>query len=353
MLGAPNPKLLVAFNFQRRDKMTSDLSPSLWKWFNNGFTNVEFTLDEAVAAIHKGHSFSPRHLHRHVEVPDGKGGTKLCAYRHSVNYMPTNTVGIDFDGGTVSLEKLKKDPLFHETGALAYTTVSSTNEDGGWRVRAIWRTRKSILKPENMRLLKRALAYRYKTDPCDGILMHAYSGNRFDNFLYIKAEENVLEMDVAERLVNEYKAMVALEQEQARRAAERRLAEHPELANYPDVTDVAEMLRHLSSDVPYPQWLQILMAVHSRHPDQIGIDLCNTWSMGSPRYTAGCVEAAFKSFTHQGVGIGTLIKLAIDKGYETPRYRLAREERARQQEEDMFARLATQATRQSYGYKKR
>lgn len=353
-MGAPNPKLLVAVNFQRRDKMTSDLPPSMWKWFNNGFSNVELSLDETIDAIHRGHSFCPRHLHRHVEVPDGKGGTKLCAYRHSINYMFTNTVGIDFDGGTVSLEKLKQDDLFHRTGKLAYTTVSSTNEDGGWRVRAVWTLEKGIVKLENMRQLKRALAFRYKTDPCDGNAMHAYSGNRFDNFLYIKAEDNILTLAEAERLVNEYKAMVAIEQEQARRAAERRLAEHPELANYPDVTDVAEMLRHIDSDVPYDRWIKILMAVHSRHPDQIGIDLCNTWSMSATnRYTAGCVETAFKSFTHQGVGIGTLIKLAIDKGYETPQYRLAREERSRQREESMFAQLATQATRQSYGYRKR
>ncbi len=352
-MGAPNPKLLIAVNFQRHDKMTSDLSPKIWRWFNDGFSNVEFTLDEAIDAIHRGHSFCPRHLHRHMEVPDGNGGTKLCAYRHGINYMFTNTVGIDFDGGTVSLEALKRDDLFHRTGKLAYTTVSSTNEDGGWRVRAVWTLEKSIAKLENMRQLKRALAFRYKTDPCDGNAMHAYSGNRFDNFLYIKAEDNVLTMAEAAQLVNEYKAMVALEQEQARRAAERRLAEHPELAGFPDVTDVAEMLRHLSSDVPYPEWLKVLMAVHSRHPDQIGIDLCNTWSMGSPRYAPGCVERAFKSFTHQGIGIGTLIKLAIDKGYETPQYRIAREERLRKREEDVFAALALQATRPAYGYKKR
>lgn len=352
-MGAPNPKLLVAFNFQRRDKMTSDLPKSEWWRFNNNFTNVEMNLDEASHAIHAGHSFCPRHLHRHVDVPDGKGGTKPCAYRHGVNYMPTNTIGIDFDGGTVSLEDLKRDPLFHATGCLAYTTVSSTNEEGGWRVRAIWRTRKPIVKLENMRMLKRALAWMKKTDPADGIAMHAYSGNRRDNFLYIVAEDNVLEMSMAEQIVYEYKKMVELEREEARQAAERRLAEHPELANFPDVTDVAEMLRHLSSDVPYPEWLQVLMAVHSRHPDQVGIDLCNTWSMGSPRYTAGCVERAFKSFTHQGIGIGTLIKLAVDKGYEAPQYRIAREERLRKREEDVFAALALQATRPIYGYRKR
>lgn len=352
-VGAPNPRLLVAFNFEMRDKMTSDLPKSVWWKFNNGFTNVEFTVDEAIDAVHRGHSFCPRHLHRHADVPDGKGGTKKSAYRHSVNYIPTNVVGIDFDGGTVSLESLKQDPLFLESGGMAYTTVSSTNEDGGWRLRAVWVLEKPIVKLENMRYLKRALAFLKKTDPCDGIAMHAYSGNRKDNFLYIRAEKNVLRMSEAERLVNEYRKMLAIEQEEARRAAERRLAEHPELANFPDVTDVAEMLRHLDSDVPYDQWIVVLMAVHSRHPDQIGIDLCNTWSMSSTRYTPGCVERAFKSFTHKGIGIGRLIKLAVDKGYEAPHYRIAREQREREREEKMFAQLALQATRSSYGYKKR
>lgn len=78
----------------------------------------------------------------------------------------------------------------------------------------------------------------------------------------------------------------------------------------------AEEIRARLACIPplgtYDDWLEILMAVHSAYPDEVGVALCEEWSPGKP----GEIAKKFASFKKGGRGIGTLIYLSNQHGYQ-------------------------------------
>lgn len=80
----------------------------------------------------------------------------------------------------------------------------------------------------------------------------------------------------------------------------------------------AEEIRARLACIPplgtYDDWLEVLMAVHSAYPDEVGVALCEEWSPGKP----GEIAKKFASFKKGGRGIGTLIYLSNKYGYVPP-----------------------------------
>lgn len=77
---------------------------------------------------------------------------------------------------------------------------------------------------------------------------------------------------------------------------------------------VAEALTYINPDLPYDEWVRVLMAVHDEFGDS-GFDLADQWSATGSKYRAGEVEGKFKSFNPGGgISIATVFELAKQGG---------------------------------------
>ncbi len=82
---------------------------------------------------------------------------------------------------------------------------------------------------------------------------------------------------------------------------------------------VADMLDYLNPDCDHDEWKTIGMAVHAWNSGHIGKDLWQQWSMGGEKFNSNAkkaIDSSWKGFcTGRGIGIGTLVKTAMDAGY--------------------------------------
>lgn len=96
------------------------------------------------------------------------------------------------------------------------------------------------------------------------------------------------------------------------------------------MSDVEAALRYLDSDCPRDEWVTIGMAIKSEFPD--AFEVFDSWSQGAGCYKAADCRAAWRSIKTVGakgsVGIGTLFKRAIDRGFEFERRELSAEQKA-------------------------
>lgn len=86
------------------------------------------------------------------------------------------------------------------------------------------------------------------------------------------------------------------------------------------VSDIDQALAHLDPSCPREEWIAIGMALHNFDPGDTGLDLWECWSRGSDKYKPGHCERNWRTFAAKdgGVGVGTLIKLAQEAGWELP-----------------------------------
>jgi len=342
------PPILVAVNFNRTTKMTSDLPNSEWWKFNNGFTNCKFNnILEFHEVIKRGHSFCPCHAHIHRPTRRMDGTEGMTAFRHHDNYIDCNTIGLDFDAGDTDLKTLEQHDFFHKYGSYAYTTVSSKPEPGLWRVRAVFVLEKPIVKLANFRIAKRVIGDLYPTtDKSDRNVVHAYAGNATPNLMYIKAPEAYLPMQVLFALIEAHQR----EEERVRAAKVQRVQERATVAgheDFPTLADVEEMLDHIPVAGEYMQWFKTLVAVLDKFPDEDGIEVLERWSLGYPGYVYGTVGRKMHSYqrTADSPSIDWLVARAISHGYDTPAWRQKQEEKRVREEERRFATLAAAAIR--------
>lgn len=81
-----------------------------------------------------------------------------------------------------------------------------------------------------------------------------------------------------------------------------------------DATEVDELLSYISPDCAYPEWVSVLMAVHSALGSD-GLSVADAWSSRGKKYRAGEVAKKWKGFTHNGgVNLGSLAELARQGG---------------------------------------
>lgn len=95
--------------------------------------------------------------------------------------------------------------------------------------------------------------------------------------------------------------------------------------------DVAACLEYIRDYDDRDTWLQVGMAIRSEFGD-VGFDTWDTWSQKSSSYKAKDARAVWKSFKKRGIGIGTLIKMAIDGGFEFSPGDLTEDEKKRRRE---------------------
>ena len=99
-------------------------------------------------------------------------------------------------------------------------------------------------------------------------------------------------------------------------------------------------LAHIPASLPRDEWARLAMAIKSEYPDSTGLDLFDTWSQSaSDGYDPKATRSTWRSVkAGGGVGIGTLLHLAKEHGFELPKGSQApaapsREELARREQE--------------------
>lgn len=83
--------------------------------------------------------------------------------------------------------------------------------------------------------------------------------------------------------------------------------------------DIADMLAHISPDVPYETWIRIGMAVHHA-TGGTGFDVWDAWSGAGEKYDAKGMEAHWHSFGRSAnpVTLGTIVHHAEEGGWLWP-----------------------------------
>lgn len=85
------------------------------------------------------------------------------------------------------------------------------------------------------------------------------------------------------------------------------------------VQEVEEMLSYLDPDMPYQDWVNVGMALHS---EGFNLSLWDIWSSKGTKYKSGECAKKWQSFNEDaGISIGTLVKMAQDAGWVKNQYR--------------------------------
>lgn len=80
------------------------------------------------------------------------------------------------------------------------------------------------------------------------------------------------------------------------------------------LSEVEEMLSYLSSDTSRDEWLSIGMALRDEFGD-VACELWHKWSSNAPSYNYRDAQSAWRSFTGEGVTIGSLVYKAKQAGW--------------------------------------
>lgn len=79
--------------------------------------------------------------------------------------------------------------------------------------------------------------------------------------------------------------------------------------------EVEELLSHIPADVPYSDWISVLMALHDRFKgSDEGLDLADRWSATGAKYRPGEVADKWHSFKRSGITWTTVPALARQNG---------------------------------------
>ncbi|WP_371170686.1 bifunctional DNA primase/polymerase [Aliiroseovarius sp. 2305UL8-7] len=90
----------------------------------------------------------------------------------------------------------------------------------------------------------------------------------------------------------------------------------PQSTEKPPTSEIAELLQHVSPDLPYDEWSKILMAVHDgTGGSDDGFTLVDQWSSAGTKYKgASDIQSHWNSFQNGGVTIRTLADAARASG---------------------------------------
>lgn len=83
---------------------------------------------------------------------------------------------------------------------------------------------------------------------------------------------------------------------------------------------VRAALAYIPASLPRDEWARIGMAIKSEFPDGPGLDLFAEWSASADGYNDKATQSTWRSIkAGGGVGIGTLLHLAKEHGFELPK----------------------------------
>ncbi|MDG4649463.1 bifunctional DNA primase/polymerase [Roseibacterium sp. SDUM158017] len=79
--------------------------------------------------------------------------------------------------------------------------------------------------------------------------------------------------------------------------------------------EVEELLSHIPADLPYLDWVTVLMALHDRFAgSDEGLALADQWSAAGVKYRPGEVAAKWRSFKRSGITWATVPAMARQHG---------------------------------------
>ena len=82
-----------------------------------------------------------------------------------------------------------------------------------------------------------------------------------------------------------------------------------------DIREIKEAIKHISAD-DYEDWIHVGMAIKFRHPTEEAYQVWDEWSRTSEKYDPSIMQSKWSSFKREGIGLGTILYLAFQNGYE-------------------------------------
>lgn len=137
-----NKRLRLSLNRNIHNK-----DPKSPRHFAEGFDATEITLEELVDLVSNGIAFSYQFKKGH---------------RKSANFVATDFLALDFDGG-VGTKEILQHPLVRDSGSLYYTTVSHSESEH--RFRLVFVLPRTITRASELKQATKALATRLGSDP--------------------------------------------------------------------------------------------------------------------------------------------------------------------------------------------
>lgn len=189
----------ISFNKSHAGKHPQGASPQWWAAYNDGFTPMKLTIEEAMGLIQSGYGFAAVHKGR----------------RKRENFLRGQHVGLDLDDGAVSLEDAQRHPVF-SLGAFAYETPSSTAAHP--RIRVVFVFDRPVNDVEKYALLSSAIhakAGQHVDRACKdpSRLFYGNKGGRA-----VKLPGGVMSLEqAAELFVKDYKRKIEVEKERLAR----------------------------------------------------------------------------------------------------------------------------------------
>lgn len=265
-----------------------------WSKFNGSFENLSLTQSDVATSLYDGRPITTQHTEH---------------WRHSRNYLMGQHLGIDFDteDSRSSLPGLMKDPFVHKHASLLYTTPSHTPDKP--RARVIFLLDTPIKQPANYILAASALLWIFGTADrqCKDAARFFYGGR--PGACEMEWVGNELPLDLVKDLIKRYQETGLRARKQLRSNYEPRSASE---------TEVVDALKKIDPwAIEYDEWVAVLMAIHSEFPGANGEAIAESWAQGKDKE----VESKWKSFNAGGsglgrVGIGTMFKMAIERGWQ-------------------------------------
>jgi hypothetical protein len=282
--------------------------------FNDTFVNRQLTARELLEEIRLGHAFTATHRRVRHPRPDGTPSRFRCRE----NFLSAQHLALDFDDR--GFDDLLAEPFIMDHAAFLYTTASHT--PAAPRSRAIFILDRAIGDAEEYATFAAALARHFRdADPSCTDPARAFFGAQECDSCWLG---NLLTLDALAPLVD------------ARRRATSRAGRRATVAisgsstsiplDPPDIERVRRALACIPPDapeLPYNDWIHILMGVHSAFPGEVGIALVEGWS---PGYEDEVAEkfATFDADRDEKWTLGTVFWHAKRHGWrDTPRHHRA------------------------------
>jgi hypothetical protein len=280
-----NPRYKIAVSKMSLDHKIPP-GDALWPRFNASFENVELETGQIVQSLYDGFPVTTCHGNN---------------WRVTTNYICGQHLGLDFDGGGITLDSLMRDKFIIKYGAFVYTTMSHTEEAP--RCRAMFLLDQPIMQAANYAMAASSLLWMYgAADKSCKDAARFWYGSPGCQFEYI---DNVLPLDVVRHLINNYKETGAEHKKQS-------TAYHAPV----DQQEVADALKKIPPrGIIYEEWVSVLMAIHS-HFGMAGLALAESWGDGKGKE----IEKRFDGFKAAGNGknpvtIGTVFVIAKRFGW--------------------------------------
>lgn len=84
---------------------------------------------------------------------------------------------------------------------------------------------------------------------------------------------------------------------------------------------IIKALEYIDPDCEYATWLNVIMAIHSKFPDNLGLVIAVTWSRKGKKFKDGECERIWDSLKRSGITLGTLFHYAEQNGFVLSEYK--------------------------------